>query len=113
MTCDMTFSIPSVGALRTAEKRMSTIARPNRAITAPTTSSLRSGLRVSHQEGGAYSGLGGAADFPFFGAGCLPPALPRADAVPPFPLAGGGAAFPFGWVSDLLDAEKGVFSGMR
>jgi hypothetical protein len=38
-----------------------------------------------------------------------PPALPF-GAGPPLPFAAG--ALPLGWVSDLLDAEKGIFSGM-
>ena len=83
-------------------------------MTPPTTSSLRSGLRVSHQEGGAGTGAGGGrAGFPFLGAGAdgFPPAL-AFGAGPPFPFTGGAPALPLGWVSDLLDAEKGVFNGM-
>ena len=109
----------AVIALRCAEKRISAISSPTTAITAPTTSSLRSGLRVSHQVGGAGCGGGACAEgpaFPFLGGADLPPSLPFAGVGPPFPfpLAGpdGIAAFPLGLVSDLFVPEKGVFSGM-
>ncbi len=76
---------------------MSMVSNPTTAMTAPTTSSLRSGLRVSHQEGRAGFG-GGGAGFPFLGAADgFPPALPFAEAAgPPFAFAGEAPAFPFG-----------------
>ncbi len=77
---------------------MSMVSNPTTAMTAPTTSSLRSGLRVSHQDGGAGFG-GGGAGFPFLGAGAdgFPPTLPFAEAAGPlFPFAGGATALPLG-----------------
>ena len=59
MICDMPRIMLAVSGLRWAEKRMSTVSNPTTAMIPPTTSSLRSGLRVSHQVGGAGSGCGG------------------------------------------------------
>jgi uncharacterized membrane protein len=90
-----------VRLLRCAENRINTLRIPTTVITAPTTSSLRSGERVLHQDGETGSG-GGAprgADFPLLGE-----ALPFADeGVTVLPLA-----FP-----PERDAGAGVLRGIR
>jgi len=69
---------------------------------APTTSSLRSGERLFHQETGAPAGCGRGVDFPFE-AGAL-------RAAGSFP-GEGFSVLPFGFPADL-DDEEGVLIGM-
>src|SRR6266498_790627 len=79
-----------VNALRWAENRISAVSSPTNAMTAPTTSSLRSSVRALHQLMETGSGGRGAAAF-FFGAG----------AAFSFPPLEGDSALPAGFSFDL------------
>lgn len=88
-----------VRALRWAENRISAVSNPTSAMIAPTTSSRRSGVRLSHQETETGSGCSNRADFPLEEAG-LPFAFP----------CEGDAALPLGFPPDF--EEEGVLRGM-
>src|SRR5512138_2429898 len=91
----------SVNGLRCAETRIRIVSSPTTAITAPTTSSLRSAERVSHQVRATGSGWGCGGVFFLEGAGLLlPPLRPAGVTVLP-------TGFPFDF-----DGEEGVFRGI-
>src|SRR5215216_6772685 len=86
-----------VKALRCAENRMSRVSKPTTDMIAPTTSSLRSGERASHQE---METTGSWAGVFFFEAGLFFS----------FPLEE-VRTFPFGFPPDLA-GEDGVLRGI-
>ena len=96
------FTTLPVNALRCAEKRISAVSIPITAMTAPTTSSMRSAERVSHQETETGSGVARGEAFPLLGI-AFALSLPRErEAV---------NALPFGFAFDL-DEVKGILRGI-
>ena len=92
----------AVNVLLSAENKMRRINTPIIAMTAPTTSSLRSGVRVSHQGTETGSGVECGADFPLLGV-AFPASFPRA----------GAGVLPFvGFAPDFLEEEVGVLRGI-
>jgi hypothetical protein len=92
--------MPPVNALRWAENRMSAVINPTSDMIAPTTSSLRSGERLAHQETETGSGWARAVDLPFDEAGLLFA----------FPCEGVNV-LPFAFEPDL-EVEEGVLRGI-